>query len=174
MEKSKNIHIYAGLGTLVLVLGTAFLIDKLLSKNKNKINVKEVDNIDYSVFDSPDAPGSGKCIDRGLVAMLLQLEQKTGYPIFEWINSGVRTPFWNSKVGGVANSSHLIPTCKAVDLKAANTTIRNNLVMAAYQVGFKRIGVANTFVHLDVDTNKTQYVAWGYPAGTKPPINPFE
>jgi len=51
--------------------------------------------------------------------------------------------------------------------------VRNQLVLAAKKVGFKRIGVGKTFVHLDVDSTKSQYVAWGYPSGTRPEINPF-
>ena len=45
--------------------------------------------------------------------------------------------------------------------------------MAARDVGFKRIGVGNTFVHLDIDEGKSQYVAWGYPSGTVAAVNPF-
>jgi hypothetical protein len=40
-------------------------------------------------------------------------------------------------------------------------------------VGFKRIGVGRTFVHLDVDASKSQNVAWGYPKGAKAAVNPF-
>ena len=147
-----------------------------LSKVKSVKN-REVQNnqraIDLSVFDSPDLPGSGNCMDRQLIFMLQQLEARTGYPIFEWINSGARSPSHNSKVGGVSISSHKIPKCKAVDIKAQTTFIRNHLVSVARDVGFKRIGVGRTFVHLDVDENKSQYVAWGYPSGTPAEVNPF-
>ena len=47
------------------------------------------------------------------------------------------------------------------------------LIIEARSLGFKRIGVGKTFVHLDTDENKSQYVAWGYPSGTRPKINPF-
>ena len=174
MDAKNNNHIFVGFGTLVFLLGTAIVIKKLVdTKKKTKTTGTAIVNVDLSVFDSPDAQGSGSCIDSQLVAMLLQLEQKTGYPIFRWINSGVRTSYWNKKVGGVKNSSHEIPNCKAVDIKASSKAVRNNLVLKAREVGFKRIGVGKTFVHLDVDTNKSQYVAWGYPSGSKPPINPF-
>ncbi|WP_081740455.1 D-Ala-D-Ala carboxypeptidase family metallohydrolase [Aquimarina pacifica] len=129
--------------------------------------------IDLTKFDSPDSPGSGICMDKRLIEMLTKLAKLTKLPIFEMINSGARTPFWNRKVGGVSNSAHKTPKCMAVDIKAPTLAIRNKLVVAAKLVGFKRIGVANTFVHLDVDATKSQNVAWGYPSGTKPPINPF-
>ena len=124
-------------------------------------------------FDSPDMPGSGRCMDKDFIKKLKKLQRKTGLPIFNWINSGARSPYWNKKVGGVNNSSHKIPVCKATDIKAPTKAIRERIVRAAKEVGFTRIGVGSTFVHLDNDTSKKQYVAWGYPSGTKPPINPF-
>jgi len=171
--KNSNQHIYVGLGTLSVLLLGAFLVyrkRKTVSVRSQIIN-KRI--IDLSVFDSPDIPNSGACMDRQLLFMLQQLEERTGYPIFSWINSGARSPSHNRKVGGVPNSSHKMPTCKAVDIKAYSKTIRNNLVQAARDVGFKRIGVGRTFVHLDTDENKSQYVAWGYPSGTPAEINPF-
>lgn len=56
--------------------------------------------------------------------------------------------------------------CKAADIKAQTTFIRNHLVSVTRDVGFKHIGVGRTFVHLDIDDLKSQYVAWGYPSGT--------
>jgi len=165
-DKSKT-HIYIGLGTAFVVGGFAFFVSQRLKKKQG------LTKIDASIFDSPDLDGSGSCIDSRLVAMLLQLSKQTGYPIFNWITSGVRTPAHNRKVGGVRNSSHVVPICKAVDIKAMNTTIRNHIVLTARNIGFKRIGVGKRFVHLDIDTSKSQNVAWGYPSGTRPDINPF-
>lgn len=167
MKAESKTHIYIGLGTAFLIGGFVFLISQIGKKKQ------QITRINTSIFDSPDLEGSGNCIDSRLVAMLLQLSQQTGYPIFNWITSAVRTPRHNRKVGGVANSSHVIPICKAVDIKAMNTTIRNNIVLTARNIGFKRIGVGKRFVHLDIDTSKSQNVAWGYPAGARPDINPF-
>ena len=75
--------------------------------------------------------------------------------------------------GGVDNSAHKIPVCKAADIKTPSIAIRNRIIKAAKEVGFTRIGIASTFVHLDNDTSKPQYVAWGYPPGNQPPVNPF-
>lgn len=169
MAKNNN-HIYVGLGTLSVVLLGAFLVYKTSRKRKVK---RLTQPIDLSVFDSPDIAGSGRCMDRRLLFMLKQLEVKTGYPIFNHINSGARSPSHNRNVGGVANSSHKIPNCKAVDIGIPNTFVRNRLVIAARDVGFKRIGVGRTFIHLDVDGAKSQYVAWGYPAGRPAEVNPF-
>ena len=173
MVKNNNQHIYVGLGTLSVLLFGAFLVYKKQKSKKKPVKVISQQSIDLSVFDSPDTPGSGNCMDKQLIFMLQQLEARTGYPIFSWINSGARSSSHNRKVGGVSNSSHKMPTCKAVDIKAYSKSIRNNLVTAARDVGFKRIGVGNTFVHLDTDDMKSQYVAWGYPSGTPAEVNPF-
>jgi len=171
--KSNNQHIYVGLGTLSVLLLGAFVVYKKRKPKQKRVQVINQQSIDLSVFDSPDIPGSGNCMDRQLIFMLQQLEARTGYPIFSWINSGARSPSHNSKVGGVSNSSHKMPTCKAVDIKASTKSIRNHLVSVARDVGFTRIGVGKTFVHLDTDDMKSQYVAWGYPSGTPAEVNPF-
>ena len=161
---SNKTHMVLGIGS-----GLAVLIIVAIITHKRKRPPK----LDLSVFDSPDRPGSGRCMDPTFIRLLQRLEKVTRLPIFKMINSGARSDYWNSKVGGVANSSHKMPKCQAADIKAPTLTIRNKIVVAAKLVGFKRIGVGNTFVHLDNDTTKTQYVAWGYPKGTPPPINPF-
>ncbi len=155
-------YIILGVGA-ALVITTAIVIAKRKAKP----------NINMSVFDSPDRRGSGNCMDKRLISMLQQLAKKAKYPIFQKINSGARTAYWNSKVGGVSNSAHKMPKCMAVDISTPTKAIRNKIVVMAKLIGFKRIGVGRTFVHLDVDPSKSQNVAWGYPAGTKPPINPF-
>ncbi len=156
------------MGTTLGVVSVFFIIRKLIKKEANTMS-----KVDYSIFDSPDVKGSGNCISHRLVYKLKLLEARTGYPIFNWINSGVRTPYWNQKVGGVSNSSHKVPNCTAVDIKANTIEVRDTLVMVAKEIGFRRIGVGNTFVHLDVDPSKRQNIAWGYPSGNPPAINPF-
>lgn len=119
-------------------------------------------------FDSPDQPGIGNCMDEEFLRMLQALEEYTGYPIFQHINSGARTAIHNAKVGGVSNSSHKMPTCRAADVHIPNRQVQRQLVFAAKAVGFRR-----TFIHLDNDPDKSQNVAWGYPKGMKPPFNPL-
>lgn len=161
-EVTKKQYIYLGIGLAsVVVIGALVVI--LHSRSK----------IDLSVFDSPDVPGSGRCMDKELLKMLEKLAERSGYPVFRNINSGARSAYWNSKVGGVRNSAHKIPVCKAVDIHTPSKAIQDRLVAAARSVGFKRIGMGSNFIHLDNDHTKSQYVAWGYPAGSPPPYNPF-
>lgn len=172
MAQSNHKIIYIGIGTFALTaIGVYFVYRKM--KTSKKSTRKSSRRIDLSAFDSPDIPGSGNCMDRRLLMMLQQLEMRTGYPLFDWINSGARSESHNRKVGGASRSSHKIPTCMAVDIGVPSTHIRNQLVYEARDIGFKRIGVGKTFVHLDTDEDKSQYVAWGYPLSRKPDINPF-
>jgi len=166
----KYTPIYIGLSAALLLIGGVILIDQLSRKQKKLARAVKVD---FSVFDSKDKPGSGRCIDRELLHKLILLQKRTGYPVLKRINSAVRSVSHNAKVGGVSNSSHLISKCQAVDIAVPTSSIRNRLVIEARNVGFKRIGVGRNFVHLDVDSGKSQYVAWGYPKGASPAINPF-
>jgi len=158
--KRTTTYIIAG-GIVTLTVVSLFVF----RKKKTKINV------DLSVFDSPDEQGSGVCMDKNLIGMLLKIEKETGYAVLENINSGARSQRHNAKVGGVKNSAHKIPICKGVDIGVPNTTVRDELVRAAKKVGFKRIGIGRTFVHLDNDDTKPQYAAWGYP---NLPYHPFK
>lgn len=171
-KKDKELLIYIGIGTLAITALSVFFIYKFRTKKKRNSN-STVKKIDLSVFDSPDMPGSGNCMDRSLLMTLDALSKRTGYPIFDWINSGVRSESHNRKVGGASRSSHKIPICKAVDIGTPSKFIRDQIIMEARNLGIKRIGVGRTFVHLDVDENKSQYVAWGYPSGMRPEVNPF-
>lgn len=82
MVKSDNQHIYFGLGTLSVLLLGAFVVYKANKYKKKGVQFISQQSIDLSVFDSPDMPGSGNCMDRQLIFMLQQLEARTGYPIF--------------------------------------------------------------------------------------------
>ncbi len=172
MESNHKKIIYLTIGTLTLTAISAFFVYRRF-RTKQQSSQRIARSIDLSTFDSPDIPGSGNCMDRRLLLMLQQLKMRTGYPIFSWINSGARSASHNQKVGGASRSSHKIPTCMAVDIGVPSTDIRNQLVYEARNLGFKRIGVGRTFVHLDTDENKSQYVAWGYPSGSRPDVNPF-
>lgn len=159
--KIQYVYIGVGLAAFIVVGGVAILL------SRSKLNV------DLSKFDSPDMPGSGKCMDKGFIKMLSRIQKETKLPIFQWINSGARSAYWNSKVGGVNSSAHKMPKCKAADIKAPTKEIRDRIIKAAKKVGFRRIGIGSNFVHLDNDFTKKQFVAWGYPIGSRPPINPF-
>jgi hypothetical protein len=62
-------------------------------------------------------------------------------------------------VGGVANSSHLVG--KAADIAVGSGAERYIILNALIQAGFRRIGVAKTFIHCDNDESKPNSV-WTY------------
>ncbi len=109
-------------------------------------------------FDSPDLPGSGNLISDNLVEMLNDAREIFGKPIV--INSGYRTKDHNEEVGGKEDSSHLKGL--AADISCVNSMDRFKLYDILRSVGFQRIGVAKTFIHVDIDFDKDQDVFWVY------------
>lgn len=76
------------------------------------------------------------------------------------INSWSRCDEHNRAVGGSKTSSHLLGC--AVDIKTTSLEQRYKILTALIKVGFTRIGVAKTFIHVDSDITKTQHVFWLY------------
>lgn len=112
----------------------------------------------YKEFDSPDLEDSGRSVSNELISMLDVARKKYGKSIS--INSGYRTHNHNAKAGGTPNSSHLKGL--AADIKCVNSTDRFKLEGILREVGFKRIGIGETFIHVDIDKDKSQKVLWTY------------
>jgi|TARA_R110000744_G_scaffold340053_1_gene445207 uncharacterized protein YcbK (DUF882 family) len=112
----------------------------------------------YSEFDSPDLKGSGSKMSDEVISMLDVARKKYGKAMV--INSGYRTCEHNAEVGGKPESSHLKGL--AVDISCVNSTDRFNLEGVLRDVGFKRLGIGKTFIHADIDKNKSQCVTWLY------------
>ena len=108
-------------------------------------------------FDCPSLPNSGKNMDFDFLHKLEQAREIAGIPFK--ITSGYRTEARNEKVGGVKNSSHL--KAVAADISISNGQQRYIVLNALIRAGFKRIGVAKTFIHCDTDADKNNSV-WVY------------
>ncbi|MEE8423852.1 MAG: D-Ala-D-Ala carboxypeptidase family metallohydrolase [Thermodesulfobacteriota bacterium] len=76
------------------------------------------------------------------------------------IESGCRCKVWNKKQGGAENSAHL--TGKAADIKINSSRGRFNILFAAFDEGIHRLGIARSFIHIDVDENLANDVTWLY------------
>ena len=76
------------------------------------------------------------------------------------ITSGYRCVDHNIQVGGSATSSHLNGT--AVDIACNDSSSRYKIITALLDAGFHRIGVADTFIHADMDRDKPERVMWTY------------
>ena len=112
----------------------------------------------YEEFDSPDIQGSGQNMCDTLIQMLDEVREEYGKPIR--ITSGYRTEAWNEKVNGVSDSAHLKGF--AADLAVKNSRERFELLFLLIKYNFNRIGIANTFIHVDIDDSKDPDVVWIY------------
>ena len=118
---------------------------------------------EISEFDSPDEVGSGKYMDSEFLRMLDEARELAGIPFR--ITSGYRTPSHNAYVGGVQpsldkkGSSHLFGY--AADIACNNSSDREIILAAVIKAGFRRVGIANSFIHIDNDPDKNAAV-WLY------------
>lgn len=112
----------------------------------------------FAEFDSPDQPGSGKIIDPRLVKVLDLMRADCGFPFV--IASGVRTPEHNAEVGGVGSSAHVYG--EAADIVCRSSYQRMAIIQAALKHNVHRIGIGDTFIHVDVSKTLPQGVIWTY------------
>lgn len=112
----------------------------------------------YSEFDSPDDPGTGNLMDQDFLEMLDEARTVAGIPFV--ITSGYRTEDWNRRVGGKRDSAHL-KGC-AADISCTTARDRFIIVTALLEAGFDRIGIADTFIHVDTDWEKNEYLIFTY------------
>ena len=103
---------------------------------------------------------TGYNMDIDFLIMLDKARHIAGVPFV--INSGYRCPEHNKKVGGISTSSHTNIPCNAADISTKNSSIRFKVIEALLEVGFKRLGIGETFVHCDSDTDKTVQLYVGH------------
>jgi zinc D-Ala-D-Ala carboxypeptidase len=93
-----------------------------------------------------------------LIHLLEAMREDLGGPIR--INSGCRCPARNAAVGGVPNSAHLRGT--AADIHVEGGAHRRKLMDVSVMHFASGIGIAKTFVHVDVDHILPRPSAWSY------------
>ena len=76
------------------------------------------------------------------------------------VNSACRCTEHNRACGGKPNSAHL--TGKACDVSCGGSTNRFEIIRILLQYGVRRIGLANSFIHFDLDDEKPQDVIFFY------------
>ena len=102
-------------------------------------------------FDCPTIEGSGaKYMCKDFVKTLNSIRHSSGVPMV--VNSGYRSAEHNKAIKGAKKSSHLIGV--AADIACTNSADRIKIVAAAIQHKVRRIGIADTFIHLDTDFEK--------------------
>jgi uncharacterized protein YcbK (DUF882 family) len=113
----------------------------------------------FNEFDSPDLPGSGeKSMNRDFLQKLDKARGIANVPF--QINSGYRTRAHNKYVGGKPTSSHM--KGRAADIHCPDSATRWIIINSLLEAGFNRIGVGNTFVHVDDDPSKAPDLIWVY------------
>ena len=117
---------------------------------------------DLKEFDSPDVPGAGENMKHEFLERLDLAREEAGCSFR--ITSGFRTESYNKdllKRGYKAskNSSHL-KGC-AADISCKSSDKRLKIVKALIKVGYTRLGIAKSFIHVDSDPDKPDAI-WLY------------
>ena len=117
----------------------------------------------FRYFSEPDFAGcQPPCtmgdMDRHFLEQLDQARHFAGIPFV--LNSAFRTVEHEKEMGRDGTSSHVKGI--AVDIRCHTGRNRFLIVQALMEAGFTRIGIANTFIHADLDTEKSGQVIWNY------------
>ncbi len=119
-------------------------------------------NFNRKEFDCKCGCGANK-IDSAFLWELQLCREVADIPFT--ITSGCRCPKHNEAVGGFSTSDHITDEdhhCSGADIKCVDSKARCKIVDAAFQVGFDRIGIAKTFIHLGRSSTNTRRVLWLY------------
>lgn len=76
------------------------------------------------------------------------------------ITSAFRSSAWDRAKGRSGTGAHTLG--RAIDIRCHSSANRFKIVDALLKAGFRRIGIANSFIHADDSTNHTQQVIWTY------------
>jgi len=96
-------------------------------------------------------------MDLDFLSKLDKAREYAGIPFV--INSAYRSPEHPESIKN-PTSSHIKGL--AVDIKAKDSRTRYKVLEALIHVGFNRIGIADTFIHVDDDKEKSSDVVWTY------------
>jgi len=96
-------------------------------------------------------------MDKDFLAKLDKAREFAKVPFV--INSAYRSPEHPQSIKN-PTSSHIKGL--AVDIKTTDSRTRYKVLNALIQVGFNRIGISDTFIHVDDDKDKSQQVIWTY------------
>ena len=114
-------------------------------------------------FDSPDAIGSGENMDKEFLSRLDQARSIADTPFK--ITSGYRSEAYNKSLlergyKASKDSSHLKGL--AADIACTDSVSRYKIITALIKANLNRIGIADTFIHVDMDLDKPANVVWTY------------
>ena len=96
-------------------------------------------------------------MDKDFLAKLDKAREYAKTPFV--INSAYRSPDHPESIKN-PSSSHIKGL--AVDIRTSDSRARYKVLNALMHVGFNRIGIADTFIHVDDDYEKSSNVIWTY------------
>lgn len=76
------------------------------------------------------------------------------------INSAYRSPSWDKSKGRSGTGAHTLG--RAMDIRCNANANRFKVVDALLKAGFKRIGIAKTYIHADDSEVHSQGIIWLY------------
>ncbi len=96
----------------------------------------------------------------GFLALLDAIRERAGIPLV--LNSAYRSREYERSKGRSGNSAHTMGL--AVDIRCYSTATRWRIVKAAMELGVTRIGIGDTFVHIDTGESRglPPCVIWTY------------
>lgn len=99
-------------------------------------------------------------VDHNVMLLMDKFREGIGRPVY--FHSVCRCIIHNRNEGSEDTSSHTISPVTAVDIEAKTKRDRFKTLEFLIKEGFTRIGIARTFIHADLDENKTQEISWLY------------
>lgn len=99
-------------------------------------------------------------MQQGFLTLLDAIRERAGIPLV--LNSAYRSREYERSKGRSGNSAHTLGL--AVDIRCYNTATRWRIVKAAMSLGVTRIGIGDTFVHIDTGESRglPPNVMWTY------------
>jgi len=96
-------------------------------------------------------------IEDNLIDRLDMLRSKLLRPLI--VNSGYRCRYHNHEIKGAPNSLHLVGKAADINVEGFEPFQKYEMIQYAMMLGFRGIGVAEVFVHLDMRDRKS---LWTY------------
>lgn len=97
-------------------------------------------------------------MDQNLLIMLDTLRSACGFPIM--LNSAFRSSEWDKSKGRSGTGPHT--KGMAVDIPCWDSSRRHKILECALKMKFQGIGIAKTYIHLDIVPRGTGPIIWVY------------
>lgn len=97
-------------------------------------------------------------MDGEFIALLDRVRAEAGIPLV--LNSAYRSGAYEKAHGRAGTSAHCAG--RAVDIRCMTSANRYKIVKAALECGVRRIGIAQTYIHIDNADDHAQDVIWDY------------